>query len=39
MDDGLVPAPGQAAFYVTTAVNCAGESTLGSDRAGGGPCP
>ena len=39
MDDGLVPAPGLAAFYVTTAVNCAGESALGSDRAASVPCP
>jgi hypothetical protein len=38
-DDGLVPAVGEALFYVATAVNCAGESTLGPGRAASTPCP
>jgi hypothetical protein len=38
-DDGLVPASGMALFYVPTAVNCAGESPLGSGRTAFDPCP
>ena len=38
-DDGLVPPAGEALYYVTTAVNCAGESTLGSGRTASAPCP
>jgi hypothetical protein len=38
-DDGLVPAPGEALYYVVVAANCAGESTLGSGRVAAGACP
>ena len=37
-DDGLQPAPGVVLYYLTTAVNCGGESTLGSGRSAS-PCP
>ena len=39
VDDGLVPAVGEGLFYVTAAVNCAGESTLGSGLTPSIPCP
>jgi hypothetical protein len=39
VDDGLVPTVGQGLFYITTAVNCAGESTLGSGLTPAIPCP
>ena len=38
-DDGSVPDPGDVLFYVTTAVNCAGESTLGEGRTPSDSCP
>jgi hypothetical protein len=38
-DDGSVPDPGNALFYVTTAVNCAGESPLGESRTPSALCP
>jgi hypothetical protein len=38
-DDGLLPAAGEAQYYVTTAANCAGESTLGPDRVAATVCP
>ena len=38
-DDGEIPEPGHALFYLTTAVNCSGESSLGADRPNADPCP
>ena len=38
-DDGVLPGSGEAFYFVTTAVNCAGESTLGSGRTASDPCP
>lgn len=38
-DDGLIPAAGEVLYYVATASNCAGESTLGPGRSASGPCP
>ena len=38
-DDDLAAFPGQVRYYVTTAINCAGESVLGSDRTPGLACP
>ena len=38
-DDGAIPSSGQAFYYVTTAVNCAGESALGAGRTASNPCP
>jgi hypothetical protein len=37
-DDGLMPPAGEILSYLTTAVNCAGESTLGPGREAD-PCP
>ncbi len=39
LDDGLIPAPGESLFYVATAINCAGESTLGPGRTALVACP
>jgi hypothetical protein len=39
VDDGLVPVAGEVQYYVTTAANCAGESTLGSGRVAASSCP
>ena len=39
LDDGLVPAAGEALYYVVVAANCAGESILGSGRTAASTCP
>jgi len=39
LDDGTLPPLGEAYYFVATASNCAGESTLGSGRTPSGPCP
>ena len=38
-DDGQLPASGEVMFYVATAVNCGGESTLGPGRTAASACP
>lgn len=38
-DDGTLPPAGESLFYVVSATNCAGESTLGDGRVPATPCP
>ena len=37
-DDGAVPEVGEVFHYLTTAVNCSGECSLGGDRSNPDPC-